>query len=145
MLATATHDHKRGEDVRARIDVLCEMPLEWRRQVGRWARLNRSKRREVDGQRVPGRNDEYLLYQTLVGAWPLELDAPDHPALAAFAERIVAYMLKALARGQGPHQLGRARRGLRGGPGALRAAHPRSSARGGPFSPTCSRFSRGSR
>ena len=95
MLATATHDHKRGEDVRARINALSELPLEWRRQVGRWARLNRSKRRELDGQGVPGRNDEYLLYQTLLGAWPLEIDAPDHPAMAAFTERIVAYMLKA--------------------------------------------------
>jgi (1->4)-alpha-D-glucan 1-alpha-D-glucosylmutase len=95
MLASATHDHKRGEDVRARIDALSELPLEWRRQVGRWARLNRLKRRELDGQRVPGRNDEYLLYQTLVGAWPFEIDTPDHPALAAFTERMVAYMLKA--------------------------------------------------
>jgi (1->4)-alpha-D-glucan 1-alpha-D-glucosylmutase len=95
MLASATHDHKRGEDVRARIDVLSELPLEWRRQVVRWARLNRFKRRELDGQRVPGRNDEYLLYQTLLGAWPLEIDTPDHPALAAFTERIVEYMLKA--------------------------------------------------
>jgi (1->4)-alpha-D-glucan 1-alpha-D-glucosylmutase len=95
MVTTATHDHKRGEDVRARIDALSELPLEWRQRVGRWARLNRSKRREFDGQRVPGRNDEYLLYQTLLGAWPLEMDAPDHPALAGFTERIVAYMIKA--------------------------------------------------
>jgi (1->4)-alpha-D-glucan 1-alpha-D-glucosylmutase len=95
MLASATHDHKRGEDVRARINALSELPLEWRRQVGRWARLNRLKRRELDRERVPGRNDEYLLYQTLVGAWPLELDTADHPALAAFTERIVGYMLKA--------------------------------------------------
>ncbi len=95
MLASATHDHKRGEDVRARIDALSELPFEWRRQVGRWARLNRLKRRELDRARVPGRNDEYLLYQTLVGAWPLELDTPDHPALAGFTERIVGYMLKA--------------------------------------------------
>jgi (1->4)-alpha-D-glucan 1-alpha-D-glucosylmutase len=95
MLTTATHDHKRGEDVRARVDALSELPLEWRRQVGRWSRLNRLKRRELDGQRVPGRNDEYLLYQTLLGAWPLEIDTPDHPALAEFTERIVAYMLKA--------------------------------------------------
>ena len=95
MLATATHDHKRGEDVRARLNALSELPLEWRRQVGRWARLNRLKRREVDGQRIPGRNDEYLLYQTLVGAWPLEIDTPEHPGLAEFTERIVAYMIKA--------------------------------------------------
>jgi (1->4)-alpha-D-glucan 1-alpha-D-glucosylmutase len=95
MLATATHDHKRGEDVRARLNVLTELPLEWRRQVGRFARLNRFKRRETGDQRVPGRNDEYLLYQTLIGAWPLEIDSPEHPGLAAFAERIVAYMIKA--------------------------------------------------
>ena len=48
-----------------------------------------------NGQRVPGRNDEYLLYQTLVGAWPFEIDRADHPALAAFTERIAGYMLKA--------------------------------------------------
>jgi (1->4)-alpha-D-glucan 1-alpha-D-glucosylmutase len=95
MLTTATHDHKRGEDVRARLNALSELPLEWRRQVARWARLNRLKRREVTGERVPGRNDEYLLYQTLVGAWPLEIDAPDHRGLAEFTERIVAYMIKA--------------------------------------------------
>ena len=95
MLASATHDHKRGEDVRARIDVLSELPLDWRAQVGRWARLNRSKRREVEGLPVPGRNDEYLLYQTLLGAWPFEVDGPDHPGLAELTERIVAYMIKA--------------------------------------------------
>jgi (1->4)-alpha-D-glucan 1-alpha-D-glucosylmutase len=95
MLATATHDHKRGEDVRARLNALSELALEWRRQVGRWARLNRLKRREVDGQRVPGRNDEYLLYQILVGAWPLEIDSLEHPGLAELTERIVAYMIKA--------------------------------------------------
>jgi (1->4)-alpha-D-glucan 1-alpha-D-glucosylmutase len=95
MLATATHDHKRGEDVRARLNALSELPLEWRRQVGRWTRLNRLKRREIAGQRIPGRNDEYLLYQTLIGAWPLEIDSPEHADLAEFTERIVAYMIKA--------------------------------------------------
>jgi (1->4)-alpha-D-glucan 1-alpha-D-glucosylmutase len=95
MLASATHDHKRGEDVRARVNVLSELPAPWRSQVTRWARLNRSKGREVDGQRVPARNDEYLLYQTLVGAWPLELTADDPAGLAVFAERIVAYIIKA--------------------------------------------------
>jgi (1->4)-alpha-D-glucan 1-alpha-D-glucosylmutase len=95
MLASATHDHKRGEDVRARLNALSELPLEWRRQVGRWARRNRLKRREADGQRIPGRNDEYLLYQTLVGTWPFEIDTPEHPGLAEFTERIGAYMIKA--------------------------------------------------
>jgi (1->4)-alpha-D-glucan 1-alpha-D-glucosylmutase len=95
MVATATHDHKRGEDVRARINALSELPLEWRRQVGRWARFNRFKRRDLEGQRVPSRNDEYLLYQILIGAWPFEIDAPDDQGLAVFAERIVTYMMKA--------------------------------------------------
>ena len=95
MLATATHDHKRGEDVRARIDALSELAPEWRRRVRRWAGLNRFKLKEVDGRPVPGRNDSYLLYQTLVGAWPLGLDAEDAEGLAAYAERIVTYMMKA--------------------------------------------------
>jgi (1->4)-alpha-D-glucan 1-alpha-D-glucosylmutase len=63
--------------------------------VRRWATLNRFKRQEVDGQRVPGRNDEYLLYQTLVGAWPLEIAAPEDEGLSDLAERIVGYMIKA--------------------------------------------------
>jgi (1->4)-alpha-D-glucan 1-alpha-D-glucosylmutase len=96
MLATATHDHKRGEDTRARIDVLSEMPVEWRRRVVRWYRFNRFKRREVDGLPAPGRNGEYLLYQILVGAWPLGLEADDADGLAALAKRVVGYMTKAV-------------------------------------------------
>jgi (1->4)-alpha-D-glucan 1-alpha-D-glucosylmutase len=90
---TSTHDTKRGEDVRARISVLSEIPREWRAAVGRWHRWNRRHAEEVDGRPAPDRNDEYLLYQTLIGAWPL---APieDH-ALAAFTARIQQYMLKA--------------------------------------------------
>jgi (1->4)-alpha-D-glucan 1-alpha-D-glucosylmutase len=91
LLATGTHDTKRGEDVRARINVLSEIPGEWGAQVRRWRALARRWKREVDGQAAPDRNDEYLLYQTLVGAWPAE-PAPD---LAAFAARIGAYMEKA--------------------------------------------------
>ena len=71
LLATTTHDTKRSEDVRARINVLSEMPHLWRKAVNRWARLNRRHRREVDGQPAPSRNDEYLFYQTLMGVWPL--------------------------------------------------------------------------
>lgn len=98
MLATATHDTKRGEDVRARLAVLSTMADEWSRQVRRWARLNWSRKRLVDNAPAPDRNDEYLLYQTLVGAWPLELTA-DHwprPHVAEFIERIQAYMHKAV-------------------------------------------------
>jgi (1->4)-alpha-D-glucan 1-alpha-D-glucosylmutase len=82
--ATSTHDTKRSEDVRARINVLSEIPAEWRRHVVRWQRLNRRHRVTVDGQPVPGANEEYLLYQTLVGAWPIS------------AERLGAYVLKAI-------------------------------------------------
>ncbi len=96
MLATATHDHKRGEDARARIAVLSECPADWARAVGRWARLNRHKRAEIAGRTAPSRADEYLLYQTLVGAWPLTLDVRDADGLAAFAERIRGYMIKAV-------------------------------------------------
>jgi (1->4)-alpha-D-glucan 1-alpha-D-glucosylmutase len=91
--ASSTHDTKRGEDVRARIDVLSEIPGAWGRAVNRWAELNAAHRRDEDGDPVPDRNDEYLLYQTLVGAWPLgEMDAGAH---AEFIARIQQYMDKA--------------------------------------------------
>jgi (1->4)-alpha-D-glucan 1-alpha-D-glucosylmutase len=71
--ATATHDTKRGEDMRARINVLSEIPEEWRHHVARWQRLNRRHRTMLDGRAVPGANTEYFIYQTLAGAWPLDL------------------------------------------------------------------------
>src|SRR5207249_8986642 len=70
LLATSTHDTKRSEDVRARIDVLSELPREWRTALTRWTRLNGRKKLSVQGRVVPDRNEEYLLYQTLLGAWP---------------------------------------------------------------------------
>ena len=74
MLATATHDTKRGEDVRARLAVLSEMPEEWQRQVQIWHRLLRAPPRWPGRTRAPpDRNDEYLFYQLLLGAWPAEL------------------------------------------------------------------------
>jgi (1->4)-alpha-D-glucan 1-alpha-D-glucosylmutase len=78
MLTTSTHDTKRSEDVRARINVLAEIPGEWRQMVSRWSRLNARKRSTADGQSMPSRNDEYLLYQTLVGAWPEGSGAQEH-------------------------------------------------------------------
>jgi (1->4)-alpha-D-glucan 1-alpha-D-glucosylmutase len=99
MVTTATHDTKRGEDVRARINVLTEFPAEWGRRLRRWSALNRLAKSEVDGVPVPSPDDEYLLYQTLVGAWPIELLGPDEPAalpLERFRERINAYMIKAV-------------------------------------------------
>ena len=74
MIATATHDTKLGEDVRARIDVLSELPDEWGREVARWMRLNRGERTVVDGEPAPDRNDEYRFYQALLGAWPADAD-----------------------------------------------------------------------
>ncbi len=92
MLTTSTHDSKRSEDVRARLNVLSELPAEWRLRAGRWRRLNRSRRRRIDAIEAPTPNDEYLLYQTLLGAWP---DRHDDPAVAAeFAERIERYLIK---------------------------------------------------
>ena len=72
MLATSTHDSKRSEDVRMRLNVLSEIPRPWAAQVLRWRRVNRSRKRSLsDGRVVPDANEEYLLYQTLLGAWPM--------------------------------------------------------------------------
>src|SRR5207302_3371940 len=89
----STHDTKRGEDVRARINVISEIPHEWRVRVRAWHRLNRGKKTRVDGEPAPDNNEEYLLYQTLLGAWPL---APFADEQDAFVERIQRYMHKAL-------------------------------------------------
>lgn len=94
MLATSTHDTKRSEDVRARINVLSEIPELWRECVSRWSRINRKNKVVVDGQPVPDRNEEYLLYQTLVGAWPP--GEFSDPSFDRFRQRIRTYMLKAL-------------------------------------------------
>lgn len=93
MLAGSTHDNKRSADVRARVDVVSEMPAAWRLQVRRWSRINRSRKHSVDDSPAPSRNDEYLLYQTLIGTFPSErLDAS---GLEAYRLRIEAYMIKA--------------------------------------------------
>ena len=92
MLATSTHDTKLGEDVRARIGVLSEIPGEWRRQASRWARLNAGQRALVQGRPAPDRNDEYRFYQVLLGAWP---DGEEH-ASDALVARLRDYMLKAI-------------------------------------------------
>ncbi len=94
MLATSTHDTKRGEDVRARINVLSEVPDEWKAHLARWTKLNKKKKSLVDDLPAPDRNDEYLLYQTLIGSWPLKL--MDQTAHEAFKERIQQYMEKAI-------------------------------------------------
>jgi (1->4)-alpha-D-glucan 1-alpha-D-glucosylmutase len=120
LLTTSTHDTKRGEDVRARLNALSELAGEWQAALARWGRLNSSKKAVVEDTPAPDRNDEYLLYQTLLGAWPAEpaprgsaTACPSQPAslpqagslagsplgcgggLAEFRERVAAYMQKA--------------------------------------------------
>ena len=90
----STHDTKRGEDVRARINVLSEIPDEWRARVRAWHRINRGKKSLVDGQPAPDKNEEYLLYQTLLGAWPAGPASIGEQA--DFIERMQRYMHKAL-------------------------------------------------
>lgn len=89
--ATSTHDTKRGEDVRARLNVLSEMPGQWEERVFEWGEMNRRRKRSLKGREVPDRNDEYFLYQSLVGALPLAEDRH-----AAFVERVRTYMIKAV-------------------------------------------------
>jgi (1->4)-alpha-D-glucan 1-alpha-D-glucosylmutase len=91
MNSTATHDTKRGEDVRARINVLSEIPREWEAQLKTWQRLNRNKKSVVQGVRVPDRNDEYFLYQTLIGTFPL-----DPARIPSFTARLKNYLVKAV-------------------------------------------------
>jgi (1->4)-alpha-D-glucan 1-alpha-D-glucosylmutase len=94
MNASSTHDTKRGEDVRARINVLSEMPSDWYRTIRRWRDLNRRWKTKVGELTAPDPNEEYLLYQTLVGSWPLlPMNAPQH---TEYIQRIQAYMEKAV-------------------------------------------------
>jgi (1->4)-alpha-D-glucan 1-alpha-D-glucosylmutase len=91
---TSTHDTKRSEDVRARLDVLSEIPGEWRAKLRAWFRLNKPHRTVLDGMTVPDANEEYLLYQTLLGAWPV--GPVSDSEYREFTERIQQYMRKAL-------------------------------------------------
>jgi (1->4)-alpha-D-glucan 1-alpha-D-glucosylmutase len=108
MLATATHDHKRGEDVRARLAVLSEIPQDWSATLRAWSTLNAPQRRSLDGKPTssvgqdtnydwaPGPAAEAMLYQTLVGCWPPELQPDDDAGVKALAERVAQWQLKAL-------------------------------------------------
>lgn len=93
LISLSTHDSKRSADVRARIGVLSEIPHRWKAAVMHWQALNRDHKTLRENRLWPDSNIEYLLYQTLIGAWPLEpLDTLD---LDSFRERIQAYLLKA--------------------------------------------------
>ena len=94
LITSSTHDTKRGEDVRARINVLSEIPAEWGEHVHLWARLNRKKKTVVNRREVPDRNEEYLLYQTLLGTWPVGPVTEEE--YGVYKERIKTYMVKAV-------------------------------------------------
>ncbi|MGL4551903.1 MAG: malto-oligosyltrehalose synthase [Gemmataceae bacterium] len=88
----STHDTKRGEDVRARLNVLSEFADAWAAEVEVWAALNRPHKASLDAAVAPDANEEYLIYQTLVGVWP-ESGTPDQ---ASLRDRAQAYMQKAM-------------------------------------------------
>lgn len=89
--ATSTHDTKRSEDVRSRLSVLSELPEDWESAVKEWSELNADKKQIVNEQMIPEPNDEYFLYQTLVGAYPFN---PEE--LPEFKKRMKAYVVKAV-------------------------------------------------
>lgn len=91
MNATSTHDTKRSEDVRARINVLSEIPEEWEERLRRWSGRNAERKRVLNGDTAPDPGEEILVYQTLLGAWPLEEEE-----LPGLKSRIESYMVKAI-------------------------------------------------
>jgi (1->4)-alpha-D-glucan 1-alpha-D-glucosylmutase len=96
MLATATHDHKRGEDTRARLAVLSEIADEWSSTLERWIALSAEQFSSEQRKPAPAPADLSMLFQTLVGAWPVELSLTDRPGLDRFAKRVAAWQRKAL-------------------------------------------------
>ena len=97
LLATSTHDTKRSEDVRARMVAISEIPELWRRSLQRWRVANHRWKGTINDVEAPDANEEYLLYQTLLGTWPIEANGEPQPAATPeYIERIQRYMAKAL-------------------------------------------------
>jgi (1->4)-alpha-D-glucan 1-alpha-D-glucosylmutase len=97
MLATSTHDTKRSEDVRARMLAISEIPQLWGRSLQKWRTANRRFKKQIDDAEAPDAGEEYLLYQTLLGAWPVNVDGVPAPSVSKeFVQRIQGYMGKAL-------------------------------------------------
>jgi (1->4)-alpha-D-glucan 1-alpha-D-glucosylmutase len=97
LLATSTHDTKRSEDVRARMIAISEIPDVWRRSLVKWRTANHRWKKAVEESEAPDTNEEYLLYQTLLGTWPIENSgAPEQKVGNDYVERIQCYMTKAL-------------------------------------------------
>jgi (1->4)-alpha-D-glucan 1-alpha-D-glucosylmutase len=88
--ASTTHDTKRSEDVRARLNVLSEIPEEWKRHLELWSKQNAPYKEKIDGHSVPDPNEEYFFYQTLLGIWPL-----DPEACNSLLKRLQAHVVKA--------------------------------------------------
>ena len=96
LLATATHDHKRGEDTRARLGVLSERAVWFSEKVQHWQQAASDLRQELDDGVAPSPADELMLYQTLLGSWPLRLDPDDEAAMQTYLERVARWQEKAL-------------------------------------------------
>ncbi|MBV9126507.1 MAG: malto-oligosyltrehalose synthase, partial [Verrucomicrobia bacterium] len=96
MLTSSTHDTKRSEDVRARIAALSELPTTWRSALSRWSKLNAPYKTQVDGEAAPDANEEYLLYQILLGSWPFEAEKMSDDEWQIYVRRIQDYMAKAV-------------------------------------------------
>jgi (1->4)-alpha-D-glucan 1-alpha-D-glucosylmutase len=96
LLASSTHDTKRSEDSRARINALSEIPVRWYRAARRWRNMNREMKTVIEDHQAPDANEEYLLYQTLLGVWPLGADHGSEGPPQSFVQRIQEYMIKAL-------------------------------------------------
>ena len=97
MLATSTHDTKRGEDARARLAVLSEMPEQWAKQVRLWSHILRARRGDIEATAPPERNDEYFFFQMLAGSWPVEALASENineALLGDYSERVKHAMRK---------------------------------------------------
>ncbi|MGE5498638.1 MAG: malto-oligosyltrehalose synthase [Syntrophothermus sp.] len=92
MNATSTHDTKRGEDTRTRINVLSELAGEWDERIKHWCEINSRHKSQVKGQAAPEKNDEYFLYQTLIGSWPLD----GLKGREDYLQRIKDYLIKAV-------------------------------------------------
>jgi len=99
LLATATHDHKRGEDTRLRIDALSEMPGRWRQTLRAFSRIAK-ERTLVESMHAPTRRDEYAIYQTLVGTWPIGWlqsdERPPESEIDSYVERLAEWSRKSI-------------------------------------------------
>lgn len=94
MVTTTTHDTKRTEDVRARLNVLSEIPQVWQEHLQRWMEMNSEHRQDLEDGPAPSRNDEYLFYQSSLGIWPLT--PPNDEERQELIARLQQYMIKAI-------------------------------------------------